>query len=501
MSLLNDANSSRSIAAFRGVFWSAVNIVVPTAVSLLVFVVTSRLLTPADFGVVALAATIAAAASSIVPSGFGDALVQSMRREPLYLNSVFWLCAVCGVVAYAVLGASASAVARIFGAPLLVQLIPVLGIRVIVDAVGVVPTALLTQTLAFRLIAVRTALASIVAAAISIALVFKGLGIWALVASLLATSVVSVIATFWTIRWAPGFRFSTAALRDLKGYGVYASGTRTLLFLWNQSDQMIVGFVLGAGQLGIYNFSRRIFSIINDVSSGALGAVAHPFFSGIKDNVDRVRTGFMSATFLASILAFPVFIGLASVADRAIPLIFGSQWTGALWPIRILCILGVITCIGTLQAGLINSLGKAKWWFYYQLFTGLVNIPIIAICAPRGTAWMLAIIVAKTYLFWPIPVVMTLRLLRLPARQYLGQFFAPLLAAFFMAVVIYGSRMLWFSHMHPALELVCDVLFGSISYVVVLFVVAKRRLLRLVGILWGFVGRSKKVTTGVEAVG
>jgi teichuronic acid exporter len=501
MPLLNDANSSRSIAAFRGVFWSAVNIVVPTAVSLLVFIVTSRLLTPADFGVVALAATIAAAASSIVPSGFGDALVQSMRRDPQYLSSVFWLCAVCGVAAYAILGASAGIVARIFGAPLLVQLIPILGVRVIVEAVGVVPTALLTQTLAFRLIAVRTALASIVAAAISIALVLEGFGVWALVASLLATSVVSVIATFWTIRWTPKLIFSTAALRDLRGYGVYASGTKTLFFLWNQADQMIVGFVLGAGQLGIYNFSRRIFSIINDVSSGSLGAVAHPFFAGMQDNVDRVRSGFISATFLAGIVAFPVFMGLASVADRAIPLIFGSQWAGALWPIRILCILGVITCIGTLQAGLINSLGKAKWWFYYQLFTGLVNIPIIAICAPRGTTLMLAVLVAKAYLFWPIPVFMTLRLLRLPVMQYLGQFIAPLLAACSMAFVIFGSRMFLQSDMHPALGLACDVLLGSIFYVVFLFVVAKRRLLSLGGLLWNLTGRNRKLPAEVKAVG
>ncbi|MDT8838253.1 lipopolysaccharide biosynthesis protein [Paraburkholderia fungorum] len=501
MSPLKDADSSRSVAAFRGVFWSAVNIVVPTAVSLLVFVVTSRLLTPADFGVVALAATIAAAASSIVPSGFGDALVQSMRRDPLYLSSVFWLCLGCGVVAYAVLGASTSVVARIFGAPLLVQLIPVLGIRVIVDAVGVVPTALLTQTLAFRLIALRTAVASIVAAAISIELVLKGLGVWALVASLLATSVVSAIATFWTIRWTPRLVFSTTALRDLKGYGVYASGTKTLLFLWNQADQMIVGFVLGAGQLGIYNFSRRIFSIITDISSGALGAVAHPFFAGIKDDTDRVRSGFLSATFLASVLAFPIFIGLATVADRAIPLIFGYQWAAALWPIRVLCILGVITCIGTLQAGLINSLGKAKWWFYYQLFTGLVNIPIIAICAPRGTILMLSVLVAKTYLFWPVPVVMTLRLLKLSALQYFGQFIAPLAAACFMAFVIYGGRRLLSEHTSPVLNLTCDVLFGLVSYFIFILMFAKERLLKMARILRGFIGRDKKVSAVVKVAG
>ncbi|NML32436.1 lipopolysaccharide biosynthesis protein [Paraburkholderia antibiotica] len=500
MAPLNNVDASRSLDAFRGVFWSALNIAVPTAVSLLVFIVTSRLLKPADFGVVALAATIAAAAAILVPSGFGDALVQSMQKDSLHLSSVFWLCAVSGAIAYVLLIALAGLIARLSGAPLLAQLIPVLGLRVIVDAVGIVPTALLTQTLSFRLIATRTALASIVAAAISIALVLKGFGIWALAMSLLATSVVSVVATFWTARWRPELVFSTAALRDLTNYGLYASGTKTLLFLWNQADQIIVGFVLGAAQLGIYNFSRRIFLIINDVSSGALGAVAHPFFSGMQNDIARVREGFVSATFLTSIFAFPVFIGLASVADRAIPLIFGPQWAGALWPIRILCVLGIITCIGTLQAGLINSLGKAKWWFYYQLFTGLVNIPIFFLLAPRGISLMLIVLVAKTYLFWPAPVVMTLRLLRLSASRYLGQFLAPLLASCAMAGVILGSRAL-LPPMSPGLELIADLTIGAASYGLVLVAIAKKRLSSLWGMFETLRRKRRKIHVDAGAPG
>ncbi|WP_166799481.1 lipopolysaccharide biosynthesis protein [Paraburkholderia dipogonis] len=497
---MSDINPSRSLAAFRGVFWAAVNIVVPTAVNLVVFIVTSRLLTPADFGVVALAATLAAAAAAVVPTGFGDALVQSMQKDAVSLNSVFWLCAACGVGAYATLASTGGLVAKVFGAPLLVQLIPVLGIRVIVDALGVVPTALLTQTLAFRRIAVRTAIASVVAALVSITLVVRGFGVWALVASLLTTSVVSTVATFFTVRWVPKWSFNAKTLNGLRSYGVYASGTRTLLFLWNQADQIVVGFVLGAGQLGIYNFSRRIFSIINDVSSGALGTVAHPYFSGIQENIERVRNGFLSATFLASIFAFPVFVGLALVADRAVPLIFGPQWASALWPIRILCVLGIITCIGTLQAGLINSLGKAKWWFYYQLFTGVINVPIIVICAPRGTSLLLVAIVAKTYLLWPTPVLMTLRLLELSARQYLGQFLAPLVAAGCMAGGILGSRML-LPHLSEPMALVCDIVIGIPIYVLVLCLTAKKKLLGLSAIFLGFLGRGNKVMTGSGVVG
>src|SRR5690606_1419814 len=100
-------------------------------------------------------------------------------------------------------------------------------------------------------------------------------------------------------------------------------------FLGSRADQALVGFVLGVRPVGLYNFSRRIYSMVNDIVSGALGTVSHPMFSEIQHEPDKVRRGFLVSTFLSSVVSFPIFAGIALVADRAIPLLFGEQWLEA----------------------------------------------------------------------------------------------------------------------------------------------------------------------------
>jgi O-antigen/teichoic acid export membrane protein len=484
------SGDTRTAQAFRGVVWSAVNTIIPTASGLLVFVVTSRLLTPVEFGIVALANALVSGAVALLPSGFGDALVQQTETRRTYLDSVFWLCLAAGLTILGALAALARPAAEAFGTPFLAVLLPVLGLRVLAEACGVVPTALVVQGMAFHLLAIRTLLATTAAALATIALVLAGLGIWALAASLLVNSLVSTIAMFSATRYRPGFAFSLAPLRALCRYGVYASGSRLINCIGMSLDQAMVGLVLGTQQLGLYNFARRVFALVNDVTSGALSAVAHPMFSGVRDDLPRVRRGFLTGTFLSSVLAFPLFLGLACVSDRAVPLLFGPHWTDAIWPIRILCGLGLVTCIGLLQGGLIASLGKAHWWFYYQLLSGLLNVPIILLAAPRGNSALLLAIVTKAYLCWPISIVMTLRLLGLRASDYLRQFAAPLSAAICMSICVLGARQIT-PDLPDIVALAGDVAVGVSTYGLILFLLAAERVRDLRGLVFGHLGKGR----------
>ena len=475
---------SRSKLAVRGVFWAGVTILAPVIISSLVFVLTSRLLTPRDFGVVALASVIAAAGAALTPGGFGDALVQAEAIDELSLDSVFWLCAASGSVLYLAFICAAQPAAEFFHAPMIASVLPIVSLRVLLDTLGIVPTALVTRSMSFHLTAFRSLLASLLAAGLSVGLVLSGYGLWALVASGLASSAVGSAAMFWSAGWLPRPRFDPGTIRRLSGYGTYATGTRVLGFLGGQADQAVVGYVLGTTELGLYNFARRVFSIASDVTTGALTTVAHPLFSGIQNDLDRVRRGFIAATFLSSVVAFPCFLGLACVADHVVPIFFGVKWLGALWPIRILCITGVISCIGVLQAGLINSLGKPKWWFVYQLITNALNVPIIFGLSPHGVTIMLSVITAKAYILWFFPVRMTLRLLRMRVSEYLKQFIPPLLAAIAMTLAIFGSRVV-LPQMYPLLTLAVELVVGFASYCSLLMLTARPRMMGVLALLSG----------------
>lgn len=476
----HDHGVGRSVVAFRGVFWSAFSITVPAAVNFLVFLLTSRMLSPEDFGVVALAVTVAMLVAALGPVGFGEALVQRASLRPDHLDTVFWMCVSFAAIAAALMVAGSRQIGDAFGSDILATLAPIFALKVVFEMASVVPNALIVRSMRFHLVALRTLVATLISAGVAIGLVLTGHGLWALVFAHLSASFVKAAVTWWTCGWLPRGLPRLEAFRELARYGFFACGNQLVQILGSRADQAVIGLVLGVRPVGLYNFSKRIFSMINDVVSGALGTVSHPMFSEVQHQPDKIRRGFLVATFLSSVISFPIFAGLALVADRAIPLLFGAQWSEALWPLRLLCALGLITCIGTLQAALIKSRGRADWWFYYQLVSSLLNLAIFVVFARHGLTLMLVVMVAKTYLVWPVAVSMTLRLVDMRLAAYARQFAAPLAAILVMAAAILLARPLTADHA-PLPALAMEIAIGAASYALALLAFTPRRMLDLGG--------------------
>ena len=136
----------RARAAIRGAFWAGLNSFAPAVLAAGMFTVTSRYLTPAEYGLVTLAATIAFLAAAIAPAGFGEALIQSRNIGQRHLDAVFWLCVGVAVLIYAGLVLLSPVLAHLMGEHGLLMLIPVVGLRVIFDQAAIVPSSLLASS-------------------------------------------------------------------------------------------------------------------------------------------------------------------------------------------------------------------------------------------------------------------------------------------------------------------------------------------------------------------
>lgn len=483
-------NQSFSVRALRGSAWAIFSALFPNLIAMVVFVVTSRILSPSDFGAVAIATSISLLVAALIPAGYGEALVQRQDMQPAHAQTVFTACLFSGIVFYIGLFLARDELAALFSLPSLAIILPVMAVRVIFDAIAVVPNALIARSMSFHLLAARTVTATLLSSLVAIALVYTGFGLWALVASQVAGSIAIAVASLWASGWRPNFRYSHQAFRELTGYGLYSSGTKTLQTVIAQSDSAIIGFFLGPAQVGLYNFARRIYSILNENLSGALNTVAHPTFSGIQSDKERVRRGFALATFLSSAVSFPMFIGLAVVCDRLIPMLFGEKWMDATLLVRIFCIHGLISCIGLLQAGLIRSQGRARWWFYYSLANGISSIIIIATCAQFGAAIMLGVNVIKSYLLWPTSVIVTLKILEWNAPAYLRGFAGPALASAGMVACIEGLRLL-VAFEDPLFALAGDIGVGVIAYAALLCLLSRSRVVQIAQLLRGAIRPNK----------
>lgn len=470
--------SGRASAAIKGTMWSLVSSLAPALLGFLVFLATSRVLTPAEFGIVAFAASIATAGLAVAPAGFREALIQRTDIEPKHLDTVFWLCVGAAVAIFGALCVAAPFVASSSGDPLLIALVPFISARVIFDMAAAVPNALLVRTMSFRMLALRTTAASVIAAVVCLGLLWAGFGLWALAASQLAGSVTTCIGALIAARWRPGLRFDFRALGDLKAFGLFSTGNHFITTI--SVDQLLIGALLGPAGLGIYGFARRIFQIFTDLLSGALNLVSYSLLSSMQGEKTKLREAYLLGTFASSVVAFPVFVGLALVAGDLIPLAFGDHWIEAVPVVQAFCALGVLTAVGILQASLIRSQGQADLWFYYVLSKQAVTVLYVFLFAGWGLLPLTVSLVVLNALMWMPTLHMVVRLLGISLACYLGSFALPVLAT----AVMWGAGWLVQREMgevEPVLRLAATVCVAASSYSAVIAVLGRERVQRLVG--------------------
>lgn len=472
--------TGRARAAVRGSFWSTINALVPALVAAIIFAITSRYLSPTEFGLVAFATTLTLLASAVGPGGFGDALVQRESIDERHLNSVFWLCTVAGILLCAALVLISPLVAFWFGDDRLAGLLALLSLRIVFDMAAIVPNALLVRSMSFGRLALRTTIAAIISGAICLVLLSFGYGLWALAVSQLATSVSSTIGSVLSVDWRPKLSFDKVALRDVKTYGAFASGQRIVQMV--NFDQLLIGPLIDAHSLGIFSFVKRIHLLLNDMIGGGLRQVSFSVLSSMQSEPEKLRQTYLFATFVSSAVSFPVFVGLGAVATDLIPLVFGPHWLEAVPALQAFCLLGLITCIGLLQSALINSQGKAAWWFYYQVTQQALTIGVILATFSFGVTVVAFALVAKTILLWPATVRKTLRLLGMGFWTYAKSFVEPAVACLAMLGAIALLRV-WTADQMPIVTVILRIAVGGAVYIAVLAALAHSRLRHLMQML------------------
>lgn len=160
------------------------------------------------------------------------------------------------------------------------------------------------------------------------------------------------------------------------------------------------------------------------------------------------------------------------------PFAFGRHWLEAVPAIQGFCLIGLLSCIGILQASLINSQGRANWWFYYLTAKQAVSALIILGLHPYGVTAIVMAIALQTFLMWPISVAMVLNILRIGLWAYLRPFLAPTLASIAMLAGVLTLQRLAVPH-SAFLHLIAQIAAGAAIYAAVLFALDSRRIFRM----------------------
>ncbi len=445
----------------------------------------ARLLTPGDYGIIAMAMIGIGLVRMVEDFGLDAILVQDRSIDVEQQSQLAGLIFGIGAVLCALFVAAAQLLADFFQEPKVAFAVIGLSLLCLTDALQVLPRALLQRDLAFSKLAIAHFVQTVVAQSALVVAALAGAGYLALVVNSVAGAVAITLLLFiWrpvSLRWPVNFK---ALARPLKqGWRVLA--TRVAYYAYNTADQTIIGRFLGKEALGVYSFATTFATLPQQEIGPAVTRVVPGVFSEVQDRQEELRRYFLLLTEFLAYLMLPVSAGMALTADLFVPLFLGDQWHTVVAPLRILCLYVAFFASMSLVSHLMLWTGqfRANMWctfltaallpaaFWFSVDGGLVAI-----------AWTWAIVYPLSNI---PPLILGFRTIRINVWVWLAALLPAACACAAMSVAVLALR----SALPPATatigELAVSVAGGALVYCAVLWVVFRSRLLAIVDLVRG----------------
>jgi PST family polysaccharide transporter len=452
---------SRSL---KGLIWATGESIGVAMISLASFIVLARLLSPRDFGVVALAGVFVYFCNLLTGHSFTDALVQRRAIGRSHVDTAFWSTLALALMLMAGCQAGAGVAARLLGEPALAEVLPWLSLVLPLGALSSVQMALFRREMRFDAVARRTLIGRSLGAAAGIAAAAAGYGFWSLVVQQLVGQL-ALAVVFATAPWWPRFRFSRRRFREMWAFGAQVSASQVLSGAAEQALNLLIGTLLGATALGHFTIAWRAVQIIGSLASGAVYHVGLSAFSKLQQERQRIAEAFLKATRLSCLVGFPIAVGIALVAEPFVLTAFGEKWRASIPLLSILALTLMPGFYGMFLSPLYLAMGRAGWGLATELIYVAVGLGSVLVLAPHGLQAVVAVWVARAFVLMPMNVMLVCRLLALPLGRLAQPVGAPLAGAVAMAAGIAGLRLALPAGMAPAVELALLVPVSALIYV------------------------------------
>jgi O-antigen/teichoic acid export membrane protein len=346
-------------------------------------VILARLLTPGDFGLVAMVTAVTGFVTCVKDAGLSAATVQREEIDHAAISTLFWINLALSAALMLVVAALAPAIALLYGDPRLVWITLGLAGCFIFSGLTVQHQALLRRQMRFGTLVGIDLVALVIGITAAIAAAAMGAGYWSLVAMVAATSAANAAGVWVLCAWRPGLPSRSAKVRGMLAFG----GNLTLSSVVNNGarnlDNVLIGSVWGATLLGAYTKAYQLLLLPFQQFAAPITAVALPVLSRLQADGERFRRYFRNGIFFLTVLGMPVIAFAFVMAGDLVLLVLGDQWTAAVPIFRALAPAAFIETFNVANGWAFTPFGRTDRYLRCVIVSSAVIVAAFAI----GLSW------------------------------------------------------------------------------------------------------------------
>ena len=430
---MSPSTSHQTLHSFQ---WSFIEKFGKVIFQLAQIVILTRFLSKDDFGLVALALVSIEFSYLFVDAGLNAGILYIQNASQRALSSVFWLNLGLAVLLYGALCMVSPLVGNFYEEPLLTEIIPLLGLNILLLAIGRQHRTYLQKSFAFKSIALVEITAFAMALILALLLAIEGYGLYSLVYSTLLASLISNLSyLFLRLRKEPiTFEFDWKELQPFINLGKYQMGSRILDFISRETDIFVIGKTLGVEILGLYSLTKqlvlRLFNLINPIVTNVLS----PWLSSLQEHPEKQKEAYLNITRYLTYINLPIYLTIGICSFEILNIMYGTEYTSGsqlLFTLTVYyAVLSITNPVGSLQI----STGRTDLGFYWTTFRACITPLAIYLGVItggiQGVAWVLLFL--SIGLIYPLWWVQIRNLSSIRFSTFLEQFYRPLIIYLFL---------------------------------------------------------------------
>lgn len=449
----------------KGTVWALLERFSNQIIVFVVSMVLARLLTPADYGTVALLSLFIVVANVLVDSGLGLALIQKKDASELDFNSIFYVSLFLSTALYLVLFFSAPFIADFYNVDLLVSILRIEALTLFFSSLNTVQNAEIARNLLFNLSFKVSLVASIVSAIVGISLAYLGYGVWALVWSQVLSGFVSTISKWCIVKWRPKLLFSFSALKPLYEFGWKMLLVNLLDVVYKNTYGLLIGKFYTKDELAFVNKGQNQPNLVMNSIEGTLARVALPTLSKFQDDKERMVATMRKMIVMSSFFVFPLMTILACTAYGQIRLMYGEKWLPCVPYVQLACFQMALYPFHNMNLQAIAAIGRTDLSLTLELIKKVVSFMVIFISI-QYSVW--ALMMSLAFIVGPFAVLVN----SWPNKKLFGYSISQQVRDVLPSLggcIIIGVVMMLISHLnlHYVLVFLLQVLSGVILYLVI----------------------------------
>lgn len=471
--------------AVKGVKWASASQLGRQIIQYTTTIILAALLTPSDFGLMAMAIVIVGFLEIFKDLGTAAAIIQNQNLSEESLSSIFWVNVGFGLLVAIIVFLAAPLGADFFNNVKIENILKVLSISFIFSSFGTVHKKLLEKELKFDSLAKIELVGVAIGAVVGISLALLEFGVWSLVLQSLSIVVITTSLLWIMNSWRPIFFFSYLKIKPIISYSLNLLGYNVFNYFVRNTDYLLIGKYLGERELGHYYLAYKIMLYPLRNISLVVSRVLFPIYSKIQNDNERFRKIYTKVANAISFLTFPLMIGVFALSDLFTVTFFSNKWDTTLLAVllMILAPVGLSQSIATTTGSIYQAKGKTDWMFRWGVVSGIIYVTGFVI----GLNWGV-IGVAVSYLISSIILLyhvfaIPFKLIELKFSEFTVSFKEPLLISAILFSVLLLLKFFLVNFLVPELFFVILILVGLIVYAFSMKILGANKLKELISLI------------------